>query len=332
MKQYKGIVIGPGKIGTLFETNEKRIIPRSHASTLAMNPRTELVAFVGTEQGSLEAAGKLFPQAKLYSDLTQCLSEIHPDIAIVAANTPAHAAIITTCAQAGVPMIIGEKPLAASLDEARGIKEAVDAAHTTFVLNYQRRFFPLFERARQMIAEGSLGRIQQVTCYYDNGLYNNGGHAIDAVLFLLGERVTHAIGAVNDSNTTHPENDPNVDGFLFTDHGTAIALQSFDQKKFGIHELRIYGENGALIISDYGYGLETIPLGAASSGLAAIVERDERSMTVDALAEAIAAYEEKRRPGSGIENGIEALAVLEMLRRSSRADAAKTPVVYTGTI
>ena len=232
---YKGIVIGCGNIGALLEADEKRAKPRTHASALLGNSRTSLAALVDVSAENLKKAQVFFPDTPAYTDLKKCLAEIRPNIAIVATDSASHASIIGQCAESGVPMIIGEKPLAHTMSDARNISAVLKKHGTAFVLNYQRRLFPLFREARKMIRRGSLGAIQQVTCYYSNGAHNNAGHTVDALMFLLGERIVAVHGVLNQRNATHPDNDPNIDGILITESGITITLQSFDQKYFGIH-------------------------------------------------------------------------------------------------
>ena len=316
MPTYRGIVIGCGKIAVRFEADQKRPRPRSHAGALSEHSRTELVAFVGKDDADRAAAAEFFPHAAFYADAAECIKAMKPDIAIIAASTGTHAAFTILCAEEGVPIIIGEKPVAHSIEDAHRIKGAIEKSGSTFVLNYQRRFFPLFLRARERIAAGALGSLREIVCLYDNGLFNNGGHAIDTVEFLLGERMVSATGVVNEGNTTHPEGDPNIEGTILTENGTKISLQSFDRNVAPIHELRLYGEKGELHIRDFGY---TFDWGTD-------VERESISMTAGALEEAIRAYEEKREPASGIGNGIETLSVLEALKASAAHGGAETPV------
>lgn len=318
VKPYKGIVVGCGKIGALLERDEKRPRPRTHASTLIANPKTELSAFVDVNGENLKKAGALFPDVPTYTDLQTCLAATKPDIVIVATNPTSHAPIIEACTDAGVLMIIGEKPIAYSMEDARRIQSAIEKSGSTFVLNYQRRFFPLFRSARERLAAGVLGAVREVVCLYDNGLFNNGGHAIDTVLFLLGGTAVSATGEVNEKNTTHLEGDANIESTLLMENGTKITLQSFDQKVSPIHELRLFGEKGELHIRDFGY---TFDWGTS-------VEREEISMTSGALDEVIGAYEDKRDAVSGIQNGIETLAVLEALKESAARGGERVQVQY----
>lgn len=333
---YKGIVIGCGNIGVLLEADGKRATPRTHASALVVNPKTSLSAIVDINADNLKKAKALFPDVPSYTDLQKCLLEIKPDISIVATGPASHASVIGQCAEAGVPMIIGEKPIAHSMGDAQKINAAIKKNGTTFVLNYQRRLFPLFRKARELIANGNLGNIQQVTCYYSNGAHNNAGHTIDALLFLLGERIAAVHGVLNLRNATHPDNDPNIDGILITESGITVTLQSFDQKYFGIHEICIFGDTSAALLHEYGYALNVVPIKHSDvTGLLqfsyadAESKHDVRSMTADALGEVISAYEKKREPETGIKNGMETLAVLEALSASALENGARIAVAYT---
>lgn len=333
---YKGIVIGCGNIGALLEADEKRAKPRTHASALMGNPKTSLAALVDVSEENLKKAKALFPDTPSYTDLKKCLSEIKPDIAVVATGPASHAAVIGQCAESGVPMITGEKPVAHSMGDAQKINAVIKKYGTTFVLNYQRRLFPLFREVRGMIARNELGNIQQVTCYYSNGAHNNAGHTIDALLFLLGERIAAVHGVLNRRNATHLDNDPNIDGILITESGVTVTLQSFDQKYFGIHEICIFGDTSATLLHEYGYALNIVPI--KHSGLTGLPQfsyadahskHDVRSMTADALGEVISAYEKKREPETGIKNGMETLAVLEAFSASARQNGARVTVAYT---
>lgn len=320
-KKYKGIVIGCGAIGALLEAEPKRPKPATHAGALSQNKATVLAALVDENPSHLSAAGKLFPRAARYTNLAECLRVEKPDIACIATGPESHRRIIETCAKAGVRAVICEKPLAASLADAKAIERA--ARRMVVVLNYQRRFFALFEKARREIASGALGRIQQVTGYYSNGLYNNGGHSIDALRYLLDDAIESVFAQHASRNATHPRGDFNADALLWTRKGTTIALQSLDQSKWGVHEFRILGEKGAIELGEYGYSYERTAAGpSVFAGVRQLDKSKARreyrkeSMVAGALSHALECL--KGTPcRSGPASGIDTLKVLDALRRSA---------------
>jgi predicted dehydrogenase len=322
---YRVAVVGCGKIGALFEAEPKREKPASHAGAVMMNNKTELVALADTDAKNLAAARKLFPSAKVYRSLVECLKSETFDIVIIATPPAAHLALLRECARAKVPMVVCEKPLATSVKEAKQIEALVERSGMTFVLNYQRRFSPLFARVRENIKKGKLGRIQQVTCHYSNGLFNNGGHTVNALAYLLNDEVVSAVALTNSANATHPEGDMNVDALLTTKKGTRVALQSLDQGAYGIHDFHIYGTKGTAVITDYGMTLLETP--ARPSRFKGVRQLDAArtrysrvplSATRDVLAEVL-----RGGKRSSIKDGVTTLILLDAMVRSAKAGGKK---------
>ena len=332
-KKYRVAVIGCGKIGALFEAEPKREKPASHAGAAMENDATELVALVDTNKKNLAAAQKLFPDARGYISLAKCLKIERPDILSIATPPGVRLTLIKECMRFGVPIIVCEKPLATDGKEAKHIETLIAKSGMTFVLNYQRRFSPLFIGVRASIKKGQLGRTQQITCYYSNGLHSNGGHIIDALLYLIDDSIISAIGVKNSMNKTHSTGDANIDALLMTKKGTAIALQSFDQKEYGIHDIHIYGTKQSIVLT--GYGMTCIETPARPSQFAGVRQLDTTlrhvvhmplSATKDALAHAIECYEKRSTPLSSATSGLSTLRVLDAIAKSAKQGGNKVAV------
>jgi predicted dehydrogenase len=325
-RRYRAVVVGCGKIGALFESEKKRIKPASHAGAIVQNRRTELVALVDTNEQNLASAGKIFPKAARYARLDACLKKERPDIVVIATPPMRRLSLVRACVEAGVRMIVCEKPLAVSVREARMIGDVIAGSRAIFVLNYQRRFSPLFARVRKDIRRGLLGRLEQVTCYYSNGLFNNGGHIIDSLRYLVGEDIVSVQAVRNTTHTTCPAGDMNVDALLTTKDGVRIALQSLDQRAYAIHDIHLMGRKGAVTLTDFGQrGVWRSVRPSQFAGIKELSVVRGKELTVplsatrDALAHAVRCFERKRSPESGIENGVAVLCVLEALKKSANA-------------
>lgn len=333
MKRYRTVIVGSGKIGALFEAEPKREKPASHAGAVRANRQTELAALVDVDAKNLSAARKMFPNTNGYTSLAACLAKESPDIVIIATPSRTRLALIRECARFHVPIVICEKPLATSVKEAKQIGALVNKSGMTFVLNYHRRFSPIFARARSTLRSGKIGRIQQVTCYYSNGLYNNGGHTLDALTYLLDDEIVSVAAVKNTKNSTVPAGDMNVDALLTTKKGTIIALQSFDQKEYGIHDFRIYGTKGSLTITDYGVTLiEILARPSRFVGVRQLDNARQRSVhiplsaTEGVLTYAIECYEKRRVPLSSVASGLSALQILNALTGSTKRGGRKVAV------
>jgi predicted dehydrogenase len=119
-----------------------------------------------------------------------------------------HKEVVTAAAQAG-KHIYCEKPLAMNVAEGRCMAAAAKEAAVKTQMTFNFRFFPAITRARQLVAEGFLGRIfsfrgryyRSSYIAYDKplswrlrretagggALYDLGSHVLDLLYFLLGE-------------------------------------------------------------------------------------------------------------------------------------------------
>ncbi len=97
-----------------------------------------------------------------YREITE-----NPDIGIVHICTPNHLhkdALLSALASG--KHIYCDKPLTATLAEAKEVAAALPAYRGTAQMTLQNRFFPATQRARQLIEEGFLGKVLEYRCCY----------------------------------------------------------------------------------------------------------------------------------------------------------------------
>jgi len=97
----------------------------------------------------------------------------NPDIDIVHICTPNHLhkdALLSAMRHG--KHIYCDKPLTATLDEAREIEAALDDYHGTAQMTFQYRFYPATLRAKQLIDEGAIGQVLSF-----RGCFLHGGSA-----------------------------------------------------------------------------------------------------------------------------------------------------------
>src|SRR5215217_4815876 len=81
-----------------------------------------------------------------------------PDAVVIAASTPAHAPLIRSAVEAGIPSFC-EKPIALGYEESVEIAQEVEASGATLQVGFQRRFDVGYAEARRLIETGALGTI-----------------------------------------------------------------------------------------------------------------------------------------------------------------------------
>lgn len=330
--RYRGVVVGCGKVGATFEMDSGLVKPASHAAALQANAATELVALVDLDATALKRAGDYY-QVPTYADVRQCLKELAPDIVIIATPPKTHEEYLTLALERNTPVIVCEKPVSDNLESARRMVNSAKGARSIVVVNHQRRFFPLFKKVRDRIASGELGRIQQVSAYYSNGLYNNGTHTVDALYFLLDDTAAWAVGVENSLNKTAPFG-TNIDGMLGFQRGTVVTLQSLDNSAYGAHDFVLYGTKGALTIRQYGFRLELLPVkeGVTFAGAKelewgdATLKIERHSMLEGTVEHVVACLEGKAASESTLEDGYRVLQALDALAQSAAQGGKRIPI------
>lgn len=153
-----------------------------------------------------------------FADMARAEAARPDGIDAVAIVTPNHMHVAPAIAflQAGIHVIC-DKPLAASMDEARQLETVAAGSGKLFVLTHNYTGYPLVRQAREMVARGDLGTIRSVHVEYaqdwlaepagaDNkqadwrtdparagggAIGDIGTHALNLACYVTGEAPTH---------------------------------------------------------------------------------------------------------------------------------------------
>jgi predicted dehydrogenase len=197
-----------------------RFMGRAHANALSRlpmffpdAPEIERKVLVGRDETELaEAADRLgferyltdweaaIPEVDVFYNLGP--NNLHPEPSITALNEGVH--------------VFCEKPLAHTLSAAEEMAAAADESDAVAGVAFNYRFVPAIRHARQLIADGALGKIHHVRAHYlqdwlvdpsapwswrnsadiagSGSLGDLGAHSIDLAQYLLGEEITRVSG------------------------------------------------------------------------------------------------------------------------------------------
>lgn len=328
---YKAVVIGCGNVGARWGTELNRPQPASHAAALKANPRTELVGLVDQDPVQLKKVGEFYG-VPTYADAAEALAALKPDLVVVATPPSTHEALFKVAVDAGVRLVICEKPLSDTLEAAKRMADMSKASSVLAMVNHQRRYAPLFRDAKTRIKAGELGDIQQVSAYYTNGLLNNGTHTIDTLRFLLQDEVAWVIGIKNENNVAAPAGGLNIDGLIGFTKGTAVTLQSLNNDAYIAHDFSFYGSKGLLEIHKYGFRFEWTPANIVTLPGVLELDWDSTSVSVEtgSMIAATTAHAveclDGTSPEGTIEDGYKTMQVLEALLLSARQGGVKISI------
>lgn len=137
------------------------LVGRRHIDAIRHVPGVDLAGVVEPDP----AAAPL--DAPTYGSLETLFDAVSVDGVILSTPTPLHVSGGLTCIERRCPVLI-EKPLAASVEDARALTQAAQQANVPVLVGHHRRHNPLVQKAAALIAEGAIGEVRaaQVTCWF----------------------------------------------------------------------------------------------------------------------------------------------------------------------
>jgi len=180
--------------------------------------------------------------ARSYGSVEGMLEGEELDAAVVATPDFAHREPAVACLEHGLAVLC-EKPLAQTMQDCRAIAEAQQRAGRPFMVNYGNRHRSNARRAREIIAEGVLGRPQYAYLRLNEKLSKTKqlswlertsptwflvSHCTDLICWMLGERLEQVyaragFGAVAEMAPGVPDL---VSASCTTEAGTLVNLES----------------------------------------------------------------------------------------------------------
>jgi predicted dehydrogenase len=154
--------------------------------------KVEVAAVVDLAKERAEAAIEKYAlgRAVASADLGKVLCDVPADFAVDLTVPEAHCAVTCAALRAGLH-VIGEKPMASSLAEARRMVRAAEQAKRLYMVSQSRRWVPKHEAIRRTVAAGRLGRITEVLCDFFLGAHFGGFRAAMGSPLILDMSIHH---------------------------------------------------------------------------------------------------------------------------------------------
>lgn len=130
-----------------------------------------------------------------YVDLEEMLEKEKPDILHIVTKPSVRLEPARNAAKHGVKLAILEKPFVNSPSEAKELERLEKESGMRIVINMQRRYYPCVNQIKNIIDSGAIGRIHFVRCVVKANIMDIGTHAIDMLLYWLGDQYPDSIWA-----------------------------------------------------------------------------------------------------------------------------------------
>ena len=137
----------------------------------------EKVEVVGVVDLNLDAARerieKYGVECEVSTDLKSLLQKQQPDFVVDLTIPDAHCAVTCAALEAGCH-VVGEKPMAATLTQARKMMRASEKSGKLFMTSQSRRYDPNLDTAQTVIRGGKIGEVSVVNCDFYIGAHFGG--------------------------------------------------------------------------------------------------------------------------------------------------------------
>jgi predicted dehydrogenase len=150
-RPLRGVVVGAGFLGPFW------------ARELLASPDTEMVGWVDmdADRVRLRRDELRLGGVAVGTDLAAILASVQPDFVVNVTAPEAHRDVTLGALNAGAA-VLTEKPLAISMDDARDMVAAADAAGRLLMVSQNRRYMPTLLAFRDAVA--GLGTLASLTC------------------------------------------------------------------------------------------------------------------------------------------------------------------------
>ena len=107
------------------------------------------------------------------TDLAGTLKQVRPDFVVDLTVPEAHCEVTSTALRAGCH-VIGEKPMAPTLAQAREMVCASEETGKLYMVSQSRRWEPKHDRLRRTILSGAIGTVTTINCDFYMGVHFGG--------------------------------------------------------------------------------------------------------------------------------------------------------------
>lgn len=223
-----------------------------------------VAAICDVDEEHLRFAGERYgiPEEKRFTDPCALLGREDIDAAVIAVPDQLHRELSCAFLEAG-KHVLCEKPMALTREDARAMIRAADSSRRQLMIGQICRFTPAFEKAKELVSDGTLGDIYFLESEYahdymklvDNwrsdplrhGVIGGGCHAIDLLRWLAGDPAEVFAYGTHRLLPQVPYDDATVAVMRFDERTMGKVFVSTGCKRDYTMRTVIYGTKGTLI-------------------------------------------------------------------------------------
>jgi predicted dehydrogenase len=150
-----------------------------HAKAFHDNPRFQLVGICDIDRSRLDDAAPKLGSPETATDASALCLKLKPDVFCFCTLPKLRLEMVRLGVECGAKLIAYEKPMAMSTNEALEIMRLVRKAGVKTVVSHQHRYGEHYQRVKEIIAGGALGRVHTVYGTATGWMMHMATHLVD---------------------------------------------------------------------------------------------------------------------------------------------------------
>jgi predicted dehydrogenase len=163
-------------------------ISGNHVKGYLNSGRYDLVALADLDTVAMENMDRAHKiTTHHYTDAREMMARENLDVVSICVWHTGHAPWTIAASAYRPQAILCEKPMADSIGKAEQMMVACQRNGVKLVIGHQRRFLPAYTLAKDWIAQGVIGDVQQIVSFGGDGLPNYSSHQTDMYRYLVSD-------------------------------------------------------------------------------------------------------------------------------------------------
>ena len=236
-------------------------LPLSHIEALLNIDDITLVGCCDHDKHKVSMVAKKYNYRKMHYNHMSLLDSHDIQLLSIATRTKGRSVIIENALNKGIKALHIEKPLCNDLSEINFVEQAVKKAKADLTYGTLRRYFPIYEKAKELVDSGLFGTIQEIQISFGHDkLFWTHPHSVDLILFFAGNRVLESVQAsLSDFEVEYINGKPEVDLDPKIDHAImkfSDGLTGIITKSIGMN-VTVSCSNGKVTVHGDGHRITT---------------------------------------------------------------------------
>jgi predicted dehydrogenase len=316
-------IVGLGRVASLLEEDPLREKPCTHAGAISAHGECVLVGGCDVRADRCALFRSRWKCPRTTTRLRELLDDDTPDLMVVATPPDTHLGIVREAVKAGVGVIVCEKPLAPTAEEAKSIARMHGRGGIRILTNHERRYSKDYQRVGDLIERGVYGELLSLSGRVFMGrrrpaqeiLLEDGTHMVDIMSCLGSSRL--------DLCQVERVGSAKSESLLITARlgDTPVLMEIGSGRDHIVFELALSFVSGMVRIGNGAYEEWVSRESPYYAGLRSLRKTGARRPAVtgyfrNMIADAVACvHEPGRQPLSSAVDGYEAVRFIEEVRR-----------------